>query len=121
MKIETSKLRQASWFGGTVFTNPTSGTVLADTGARSEASPSEGTEYEWMLLASTTASARIVVAHRNATDTADVASFSVLLPAGVVAFPVFARLFQNQRVKVTLGAAITGDISVALLQVRAYD
>jgi hypothetical protein len=121
VRVEDVRTRKTRWVGGSAFTNPTSGTVLADTGAVSSASPSVGTIYEYGVVASSTVAAQLLIEHRDATDASTVESFNVFLPAGVVAFFVPVRLVQNERVRVVLVSGITGSISVALLETRAYD
>jgi hypothetical protein len=120
MRIEGATIRNPRWVGGSVFTNPSSGTVLADSGSISAASPLASV-YEYVVVASTTVSAQLLVEHRDANNASTIESFNVLLPAGVVAFPVPVKITQGERVRVVLVSAITGSISVALLETRTYD
>jgi len=121
VRVEDVRTRKTRWVGGAALTNHTSGTVLADSGAISSASPNVGTIYEYGVVASSTVAAQLLIEHRNADNTSTLESFNVFLPAGVVAFFVPVRVVQNERVRAVLISGITGSISVALLETRAYD
>jgi len=120
VRTESASVRKPRWVGGSVFNNPSSGTVLADTGPISAASPL-GSVYEYIVVASSTTSAQLLVEHRDANNASTIESFNVLLPAGVVAFPAPVKISQNERVRVVLVSAITGSISVGLLETRTHD
>jgi hypothetical protein len=120
VRIEGASVRKPRWVGGSVFNNPASGTILADTGPISAASPLASV-YEYVVVASSTVSAQLLVEHRDADNASTLESFNVLLPAGVVAFPVPVKITQGERVRVVLVSAITGSISVGLLETRTYD
>jgi hypothetical protein len=121
VRIEDARVRETRWIDGSVYTDPSAGYLLADTGPIFTASRDVGTIYEYVVVASSTAPAWIVVEHRAAYNNDLLESFDVLLPAGVVVFYVPVRIFQNDRVRVVLRQDITGSITVSLLETRAYD
>ncbi len=97
-----------------VLTNPTVGTVLADTGQ----APAKG-EYIVYVVAWASAAAQMTLQHRNADNTADVAAVAFGVPAGgTVSFSLPFSLGVNERVRVVMRAALTGSAAAAVTAER---
>jgi hypothetical protein len=109
--------RDTRWFTNGVLTNPTGGTVLANSGVL----PDPG-EYHVFVVVSASAAAQISIRHRNATDSGDVEGpITVLLGANApVELFVPVRLKKNERVTVTVDTALTGTIAGSIALFEAY-
>ncbi len=98
------------WVSGSVFTNPSDGTVLVDTG------PLPASNYLFALTGACSADCVLDIEHR---DTANVAivDFQRRRPrAGDLdmPFPNKIRLNANERVRVVLRGNLTGEVQCSL-------
>lgn len=114
MAIET--ILPSSWndggTGGTVITNPAIDAVVADSGAQ------EGDFIFYILLWSTVA-ARFRLEHRNAANGANVETAIVPINAnGTAQIVVPLKLAVGERLRVAMLAAVTGDVTVSIMQVK---
>lgn len=93
-----------------IATNPTSGTLMADSGA-----VVNNGNYEARIIISQSAAAVYNVARRNAANGADVSPFPVALyGAGGQSsqYCILVHLEAGERVRVTMGANLTGQAQV---------
>lgn len=98
-----------------IATNPTSGTVMADSGAVPYTD-----NYECRVVLSQSAAAAFSFARRNVTNSADVVPFPMVLygAAGQSSeYVILVRLEKDERVRVTMAANLTGQAQV-LIQVE---
>jgi hypothetical protein len=98
---------------GVIFTNPGLGQVLADTG------PLPKGVYALDIHAENSVGAIITTAIRNAANTADVVAWRTRLGTGNydrtwIALPLTTA---GQRIRVTLDAAVVGEVQVVLFAV----
>lgn len=95
---------------GTTQVNPTTATNLADTGAIAQAGV-----YEFRVYLGATAAALFDVQVRNATNSATSKSLLMYAAAGQTGcYPVSISLETGERVRVMMGADLTGSGVVAL-------
>lgn len=97
---------------GGAFTNPAINTILADSG------PLTDNTHEVTILVSSTVAAVVVLEYRNATDTANVWSQYVIIPANSFQpykIEKFVITNLNERLRMRLNAAITGSIQASIL------
>jgi hypothetical protein len=120
MKLVVAKWRGASWDGGAVYTNPTAGTVLAESLARSLPA-GEIVEHEYVLVVSSDVSTQVEIQHRDNQNVSNLEAFRLIVPATVTAFPVFVGLRLNERVRVVAAQNVTGNVSAVLMGVALYD
>lgn len=95
---------------GDVLTNPSDGTVLADTGAL------DAGRYLFGFIISSSASAVADIQHRNAGNSANNDAIRIRTPAGTE-YPIFTnnvRLAANERIRVVTVGAFTGDIQATI-------
>src|SRR5690349_15346896 len=95
-----------------IANNPTSGTVMADTGAV----PSDGI-YEIRVILSQDAAALYKLARRNAANGADVSPFPIALYGAAAQSSEYVwtvPLNAGERVRVTMGANLTGNAQAAI-------
>lgn len=93
------------------FTNPAINTILADGGAMTDST------HELYMLCSSTVAAVIVLEHRDVTNTSNVWSQYVILPANGFTQILMGRLVtlnNGERVRFRLNAAITGSIQCSI-------
>lgn len=124
MKVEDAKTRGASWFGGSVVSNPIADTVLADTGPISVSPIFPQFKFEFdivITISSSVSNVRISVEHRNDTNTGNVASVTFIVPSGISVVSLPVRLQQNERVRIVTAQSIAGDVSASIHILRLYD
>jgi hypothetical protein len=98
---------------GVIFTNPGLGQVLADTG------PLRAGVYALDVHAENSVGAIVTTAIRNAANTADIVAWRTRLGTGNydrtwIGLPL---ALANQRIRVTLDAAVVGEVQVVLFAV----
>jgi hypothetical protein len=101
-----------AWFTNGVLTNPAINTILADTGALTEAGGPVSTR---VVVSSTVISAPIFEL-RNAADSANISSQALILAANTsleIEFPV--TWAAGERLRLRLNAAITGLIQASII------
>jgi hypothetical protein len=95
-----------------IATNPSSGTVMADTGAVGH----DG-NYEIRIILSQSAAAVYSLARRNLANGADISPTPIVLygAAGQSSqYALMVPLLTGERVRVTMGASLTGQSQVAI-------
>lgn len=121
MWVQYSKVRNASWFGGTVQANPPANTVLADTGAITAADTASGVEYMFTVVISASAAAQVRIEHRDAANANNISVVTLLVPASLVWFPLNKLIKNGERVRVVQDQALTGNISAVINMIRVHD
>jgi hypothetical protein len=107
-------------------TNPTSGQVVADTGAigngtATASNPLWGAGiYEALVVASASANAKFTVQVRNVANDATVGDEHLFyVPAnGTVSVPWRFEVAAGQRIRVVMGAALTGTAAASVVAQR---
>ena len=101
------------------LTNPTTSTLLADSGPIGEESGGTGV-YEVLILASATATAEFVVQHRNNQNNQTVGDAVIFYTPANVPVPVPMRFFvdKGDRIRVLPNASLTGDAVVNIFLQR---
>lgn len=95
--------------GGTEQTDPPDDTVMADTGELTEG------KWEFRITAGASAAAQFAVQHRNASNSSNVFSTVIYIPAGVSGqYLFYFSLIDDQRVRVIMDNALTGDATVSI-------
>jgi len=98
-------------------TNPTSGTVVADSGAIAK-----GGLFEVRIIVSPSAAAAFALQRRNTANDANISPFPVTLYAQAQSaqYAVLVSLETNERFRVVMGADLTGT-AMALLQLERME
>lgn len=97
------------YFTATPTTNPTSGTVIVDSGALTQGM------YELRLLPGASAAALFTLQHRDSTNASNIAAISIRAAAGQTAEYVLKfAVNSNERIRLVMGANLTGDAEGAL-------
>lgn len=95
---------------GTEQTNPTTSTVMADTGALATAGI-----YEFLVYLSATAAAHFEIQHRNAANDATTKALIIYAAAGQTGcYPVRFDLAAGERVRVMMNDNLTGGAVAAI-------
>jgi len=97
-------------------TNPTTATVMADTGAIAKAG-----RYDVRIVAAATAAARVSVQHRNAANDDNVGDVIVLRLAAAATAAEYLLTYDvvaSERVRVMMTANLTGDAEVSIFAER---
>lgn len=103
------------WITGGLQTNPASGAILADTGARSGPAGSTEVILELRLLASASAICGIEIQHRNAANNANVWQHAFRLSAdGHINTEIPVTITNGERVRVVMLTAPTGQVQASL-------
>lgn len=91
-------------------TNPTTATVMADSGALSEVVGGGGI-YEALVIVSTTVNAEFVVQRRNTANDGNVGDVHVFYASAnnTVSVPFRFEVERNERIRVMMNANLTGD------------
>lgn len=106
--------------GNAFTTDPTSGTVVADSGEVTEAQGGAGV-YEVTAIVSSTAQARVELQHRNAENDATLGDAHPFIcgEGNTVALPFRVSLTAlGQRVRLVMSASLTGDLAANLIVQR---
>ncbi len=104
-------IRGPKTFTQGVVANPAAGAILADTGQ----APAKG-EYTVYVVAWASAAAQMTLQHRDAANAANIAAVEFGVPAGdTVSFSLPFSLDVNERVRVVMRAALTGNAAAAIV------
>lgn len=103
-----------AWSTAGIITNPTTGQILADTGAL-PAVVFVPTFLCWSLIA-----CNITLHHRNATNTVDLHTQQMALstegsPFAVIGLPTAVTLGLNERLTLTVDIGFTGQIQCSII------
>jgi hypothetical protein len=106
------KLILLAWFSAGALTNPAIDTIMADSGAAAVPGQTSVT-----VICASTVAAILALEHRNATNTANIASQIVTVAANGTAHVSVAGISYatSERFRVRLTAAITGQAQCSII------